>query len=148
MHHYANSSVPTCVQVKVRMMLVKVLRTTGKPQQQKLRAAERAPVARCTGHGGDRRVAQPWTVTSHVGVTMHTGLWDKHQPQFCPCKGPLIRDVFSLLLHPHIACENIPIAREQSHLPHGSFGTHIFFCKHRKSSYMHTFKKYYPYYVS
>lgn len=87
-------------------------------------------------------------VMSHVGVTIYTVLWDELQPQLCPCERPLTRNAFSLLLHPHVACENIPIAREQSDLSYIFFGVHNFFCKHTKSSYMHTLKYIYPYYMS
>lgn len=66
-------------------------------------------------------------VMSHVGVTIYTVLWDELQPQLCPCERPLTRNAFSLLLHPHVACENIPIAREQSDLSYIFFGAHNFF---------------------
>lgn len=62
-----------------------------------------------------------------MALTTHTQLWDELQPQLCPCKGLLASDVFSLLLHPYVACENTPIARQQSHLSYVFFGALFFF---------------------
>lgn len=97
-------------------MLVKIFTTMGKTVTEAQGSGEGSCSQKQVHRtrGGQTGSTTMQLVMSHVGVTTPTGLWDELQPQLCPCKGPLARNMFSLLFHPHVACKNIPIAREQS----------------------------------
>lgn len=77
-------------------MLVKIFTTLGKAQGSAGVAVARGAL----NTGGQSSSTTTHSVMSHVGVTAHTGPWDGLLPQLCPCKGPLGRNVFSLLYTP------------------------------------------------